>query len=172
MIAYFFRSRKNWHLSFAWLCRHLQDTLGNSTGFTYQTIIINYVDMFNALQTKLVDFLYSYAGSTSCAIAEAPGLAVLVDAGIHYGPAQYWHDSGVIIALKSSKITQVWFASGHALFTGRVTQDATNPGVYMPLDLARRMKSVLPKGFKILYLKTGAPSYLVNISRAKMGSNV
>lgn len=60
---------------------YLQDTIGNSTGFTYETIEINYVDIFSALQSKRIDFIYSSAGNIGCAIAEDPGLSVIVSVG-------------------------------------------------------------------------------------------
>lgn len=87
---------------------YLQGTLGPSTGFSYQTILLNYANISTALQTKRIDFLYSSGGNIGCAIAEIPGLAVLVRAGLFFpGPLQYWNQYGTILALTSSNITQV-----------------------------------------------------------------
>lgn len=88
-------------------CSYLQDTLGNSTGRTYQTVVVSYAEMFIALQTKLVDFIYTSSGNIGCAMAEFPGLSAIASAGLHFGPYEFWLESGVILALTSSNITQV-----------------------------------------------------------------
>lgn len=88
-------------------CSYFQNTLGNTTGYTYQSIVVTNTELVLALQSKAIDFIYSTSATIVCAVAEIPGTTVTANVGGTANVQKLWHESGTIVALASSNITTV-----------------------------------------------------------------